>query len=100
MTAGLRLLCHASTKATRMSAFPDDDDPLEEKGLSAAAALVGRLGTGGRVLTSPALSARQTAASLGLSGAIEATLADCDFGRWRGRTLADIGARDPEGLGR
>jgi broad specificity phosphatase PhoE len=28
----------------------------------------------------------------------EPALAECDFGRWRGRTLAEVHAADPEGV--
>ena len=98
MTAGLRLICHAPTRATRMPAFPADE-PVDEKGLAAAAALAGTLGRADLVLVSPALSARQTAEALGLSGTVEAALADCDYGRWRGLALAEVAAAEPEALG-
>ena len=45
--------------------------------------------------TSPALCCRETAAVAGLSP-VDPTLADCDFGAWAGRSLADVHASDPE----
>jgi broad specificity phosphatase PhoE len=50
------------------------------------------------VLRSPALCAAQTAEGLGLDARAEASLRDCDFGRWAGRTLADVQAQAPEAV--
>ena len=97
MTAGLRLICHAPTRATRMPAFPADE-PVDEKGLAAAAAFAGKFGRTDLVLVSPALSARQTAEALGHSGRVEAALADCDYGRWRGLALTEVAEAEPEAL--
>jgi probable phosphoglycerate mutase len=43
-----------------------------------------------RVLTSPLLRARQTAALLGLAALVDARLTEMDWGRWEGRTLAAL----------
>ena len=48
--------------------------------------------------SSPARRALQTATLLALSPTIAPALRDCDHGRWRGRTLAEIGAREPDAL--
>lgn len=97
MTASLRLICHAPTSATRAAAFPADE-PADEKGLAAAAALAGRLDRADLVVTAPALCARQTAQVLGLSAATEPALAEADHGRWRGLALAEVAAAEPEAL--
>ena len=91
----LRLLCHAPTAATRRAAFPLDE-PAEPKGLAAAARLA--LPTPGRVLVSPARSARETAAVLGLAVTVDPVLRDCDWGDWRGRTLGEVAAAGPDAV--
>ena len=48
--------------------------------------------------SSPARRALQTATLLGLSPTVALALRDCDHGRWRGRTLAEVGAREPDAL--
>ena len=94
MPTSLRLIAHASTRAMRTGAFPDDD-PLDTRGLAEAAALRGRwAGTAGALLLcSPACCARQTADALGLHVDIDDALRDIDYGNWRGQRLHDL-ARD------
>ncbi|MBV8913653.1 MAG: phosphoglycerate mutase family protein, partial [Acetobacteraceae bacterium] len=89
--ARLLLLCHGATRATRTAAFPMEE-PVEARDLAAAVALAGYLPLVGRVLVSPAPCARQTAAALGLAAREEPALRDCDWGRWRGRTLDAVTA--------
>ncbi|MEV4845955.1 histidine phosphatase family protein [Micromonospora matsumotoense] len=104
MTAtSLRLVAHAHTAALRRAVFGAGDDDLDEGGRQAALALVGpgRHATLGRVdvcLTSPSPAAVQTAYAIGLRPTAEAALADCDYAGWAGRSLADVGAREPEAL--
>jgi len=83
---------HAATLATRAAAFPADE-PLDERGAADAAALADRLPARCDVLCSPALRCVQTAAAAGLGEPlIEPLLAECDFGAWAGRRLADVPA--------
>jgi broad specificity phosphatase PhoE len=93
--AHLFLLCHGVTQATRQAAFPLDES-AEEKDLAAAAALAGCLPSVAQVFASPARCARQTTAALGLTAVEEHALRDCDWGRWRGRTLDAVVAAEPE----
>lgn len=89
------LLRHATTTAVRRAAFPLDE-PLDAAGLDAARALRGRLGRG-EALCSEAGRARETAAAAGLAPVrVDAALNECDFGTWRGRSLAEVHERDPE----
>lgn len=93
----LLLVRHAPTSATRSRAFPADE-PLDARGRLAAAAF----GVGGSAryatMSSPAVRCLQTADAAGLDGVdVVAQLAECDFGGWAGRTLADVHAADPEG---
>ena len=97
MPAQLTLVCHAATRATRRAAFPLDE-PAEPAGLGRAAALRDALGRATHALTSPALRARQTAEALGLAAEATAALRDADFGRWAGRTLAEVEQDEPEAI--
>ncbi|MEU8266800.1 histidine phosphatase family protein [Sphaerisporangium sp. NPDC049002] len=111
MTVRIILICHGSTEALQRSAFPLDEG-LDARGLRQAAeaapvfsttipatehAESGAMGAG-RVVCGPSLRCRQTAAGLGLTAETDDGLRDCDFGRWAGRTLAEVGAEDPEGV--
>lgn len=93
----LLLIRHATTQAVRRAAFPVDE-PLDDAGRTAAAALAGRLGCG-EAVSSPALRARQTAAAAALRAQVEPSIDECDFGAWAGRTLAQVHEDDPEGAG-
>jgi broad specificity phosphatase PhoE len=44
------------------------------------------------------LRARQTAQALGFDAVAETALADCDFGRWRGRSLQDLQKSEPQAV--
>ncbi|MBG0833039.1 histidine phosphatase family protein [Planomonospora sp. ID67723] len=119
--ARLTLVCHASTRAIARAAFPGDE-PLDERGLRRAAALAPLIGlaaeagrdpeaqagqgglaprSGGvRVACAAERRCVQTATALGLpaGGEPDPLLADCDYGRWRGMTLAEVEAAEPEAL--
>jgi broad specificity phosphatase PhoE len=59
----------------------------------------GALPSGCDALSSPALRCRQTAEVAGLgSVSVEPALAECDFGAWAGRALADIDEEAPEAV--
>ncbi|MBB2913748.1 broad specificity phosphatase PhoE [Streptosporangium becharense] len=93
--ARLLLVCHASTAATARAVFPGDE-PLDENGLRRAAAAA-PLGARPAV-RGPELRCARTAEALGLRAEPDPLLADCDYGRWRGRTLDEVGAAEPEAL--
>jgi broad specificity phosphatase PhoE len=90
----LLLVRHASTEAVRSAAF-GSDEPLDPRGREAAARL--RLPRVDDVLVSPALRARETASCAGLAATGEAP-AECDFGRWAGLSLREVGEREPEAV--
>jgi broad specificity phosphatase PhoE len=91
----LLLVRHAPTAATRAAAF-GVDEPVDARGLAAAAVLRDALPSGCEALVSPALRCRQTAAAVGLVAAVvEPALAECEFGAWAGRALSDIDREDP-----
>ncbi len=93
------LIAHAATRALRTGTFPDGD-ALDAHALAQVADARARLKypPGATVLCGPARCARQTAAALALAAAIEPALADCDYGAWRGKRLADIAHDAPAQL--
>jgi broad specificity phosphatase PhoE len=95
VTLRLHLLCAASS--TRVVGFPADDG-LDSLGRESLSRFSGRLPAMDRLLRSPALSAAQTTDGLGLRAEVEPLLRDCDFGRWAGRSLEEIAAREPDAL--
>jgi broad specificity phosphatase PhoE len=96
MPTRITLICHAATPATRAAAFPVDE-PLEKEP-APASGTVTSLRRVHQCWTSPALCARQTAAALELAPAIDPDLRECDYGRWAGRRLSDIGAEEPDAI--
>jgi broad specificity phosphatase PhoE len=95
MPTRITLICHAATRATRSAAFPLDE-PLEQP--ASVSGTVGSLPRADRSWTSPALCARQTAAALELAPAADPDLRDCDYGRWAGRSLREVGAEEPDAI--
>ncbi len=85
---------HAPTAATRRAVFPADES-LDEDATARASALIDALPHGHEAICSPALRARQTAAAAALRPQTESRLAECYFGAWAGRSLAEIHAEDP-----
>ncbi|MDZ7927695.1 MAG: histidine phosphatase family protein [Agrobacterium sp.] len=95
MTLQLCLIAQSATEATRTAAFPADD-PLVTATDTAEPVPNGlRRWSGAEVRTSPMLAARQTAARLGLQGVDDPSLADMRYGRWSGRTLAEVAEAEP-----
>lgn len=97
MHTRLTWICHGMTSASRSGRFPLDE-PLEEKAIAETRAMAERLQRADRVLTSPALRARQTAEALSLGALPDSLLADCNYGRWSGMTIADVQTQEPENL--
>ncbi|MEV3855582.1 histidine phosphatase family protein [Streptomyces sp. NPDC050095] len=100
MTTRLLLLTPARTASLRRAVF-DDGDPLDEGGAARARAAAGRLVRPEAVVGSGSVRCAQTARLLGL-GDLRAVpeLAGLDAGRWRGRAVDEVGAAEPEALGR
>jgi broad specificity phosphatase PhoE len=99
MTARLTFICHASTDATRSIAFPSDER-LDDQGRARAHAFADHLQGASRVWVGPELRTRQTAEALGLDAIIAPELRDCDYGTWKGCTLQELSAREPEAVSR
>jgi broad specificity phosphatase PhoE len=88
----LLLVRHAPTAASERHLFPGDEPLREPVRVGPLAAAVP---AGARVLSSPALRCRQTAAAGGLAARVEPRLAECDFGAWAGLGLAEVGDAGP-----
>jgi broad specificity phosphatase PhoE len=97
MTTRLHLICAAATPAAAAVAFAADE-PLDARGRDSLSRLAGRLPSHGVALRSPARCAAETAEGLALDSRPEPALRDCDFGRWAGRSLAEVQADTPEGV--
>src|SRR4051812_9050621 len=93
----LLLVRHAPTSATRASAFPADEE-LDAGGREQASLLAGTLPRRADVITSPARRCRQTAEAAGLSARVDDEIADCDFGSWAGRSLAEVNDDAPDAV--
>ncbi|MGW6982844.1 histidine phosphatase family protein [Streptomyces sp. NPDC054932] len=76
----------------------DDDRPLDGAGWrsveSAAQGLV-PLGSAGLRYCSPTPRSRATGEALGYAPLAQPALRECDMGRWRGLTLAEVTAHEP-----
>ena len=97
MATRLVFLCHAATRSMREGSFPDPDEPADAGGLVKARALVLRPSSEA-VFVAPALVAHHTAQAMGLAALVAPDLADLNHGVWRGRSLAEVQAADPEAL--
>jgi broad specificity phosphatase PhoE len=91
----LLLVRHAATSATESSSF-GADEPIVEGAAAQALTLAASFPKAAEVRCSPALRCRQTAAAAALDPVIDPRIAECDFGRWEGRSLAQIHADEPE----
>lgn len=100
MTSRLTFVSPALSAALREARFDDGTASLDEMGTAQAHAAAGALSSASaRVVTSPGTRCRETAEALGLgAGEPLAELAGLDAGRWRGRTLDEVGAVEPEAV--
>jgi broad specificity phosphatase PhoE len=90
----LVLVAAAETTGTRQLVFGDRSDLARPDEVTAEPHRTAAWGCG------PEPACRQTAARLGGAAEVIDGLADLDVGRWAGRGLAQVGAEDPEDLGR
>lgn len=93
----LTLLCHGETTASRKIGFAADE-PLAVSEAEKAAGLAAFVGRPERIICSPAQAAQQTARALLLPHVVDPVFRDLDYGRWGGRTLADVGEVEAEAL--
>ncbi|MFE5073902.1 histidine phosphatase family protein [Streptomyces halstedii] len=99
MTSRLVLFSPAPSAALRQARF-DADGPIDEAGAAQARAAAATLPRAARVAVSPGARCRGTAAELGLRAGEFPAPAALDVGRWRGRTLDEVTAAEPEAVAR
>ncbi|MEU3825447.1 histidine phosphatase family protein [Streptomyces sp. SID486] len=100
MTSRVYLVAPAGSASLRQARFYDGGGPIDDAGAESARAAAGSLPSAARVLLSPGVRCRETAEALGLDGTVVPELAGLDVGRWRGRALDEVGAAEPEAVGR
>ncbi|MCQ4211571.1 MULTISPECIES: histidine phosphatase family protein [Streptomyces] len=97
MQLSVTLLAAARSSSLLTERF-DDDRPLDEAGwyeVQRAAPGLGPLAAAELRYCSPTPRSRATGDALGLAPLAQPALRDCDMGRWRGRTLAEVTAVEP-----
>ncbi|MEU5536161.1 histidine phosphatase family protein [Streptomyces sp. NPDC020362] len=99
MTSRVTFVSPTTSPSLRCARFYDGDS-VDAVGSARARSAAGSLPSPARVLTSSSVRCRETAAALGLDGARTPELDGLDVGRWRGRTLEEVAAADPEAVGR
>ena len=97
MTTRVTFVSPAMSPSLRQARFYDGDT-IEAGGAARAKAVAGALPAAVRVVASPSLRCRETASALGLVAGADPELAGLDMGRWRGRTLDEVGAAEPEAV--
>ncbi|MCZ4516475.1 histidine phosphatase family protein, partial [Streptomyces sp. ActVer] len=79
----------------------DDDRPLDQAGwgeVQRVAHMLVPLAVAELRYCSPTPRSRATGDALGLAPLAQPALRDCDMGRWRGLTLGEAMAREPEAV--
>ncbi|MBV1937566.1 histidine phosphatase family protein [Streptomyces sp. BV286] len=79
----------------------DDDRPLDQAGwgeVQRVAHVLVPLAAAELRYCSPTPRSRATGDALGLAPLVQPALRDCDMGRWRGLTLGEAMAREPEAV--
>ncbi|MGW5097607.1 histidine phosphatase family protein [Streptomyces nodosus] len=99
MTSRVTLVSPATSPSLRRARF-DDGDSIDARGAARARAAAGALREAGRVLVSPTVRCRETAGALGLDAVEAPELTGLEMGRWRGRTLDEVAAAEPEAVAR
>ncbi|MGY0022690.1 histidine phosphatase family protein [Streptomyces sp. YJ-C3] len=97
MQLSVTLLAAARSSSLLAERF-DDDRPLDEAGwyeVQRAAPELGQLAAAELRYCSPTPRSRATGDALGLAPLAQPALRDCDMGRWRGHTFAEVAAVEP-----
>ncbi|KIZ17401.1 histidine phosphatase family protein [Streptomyces natalensis] len=100
MHVRLKLLAAARSSMLLETRF-EDDRPLDAAGwqkAERAAPVLCRLAAAELRYCSPSARCRETGEVLGLTPLAQPALRDCDMGRWRGRTLAEVTAAEPRAV--
>ncbi|MEV3855722.1 histidine phosphatase family protein [Streptomyces sp. NPDC050095] len=100
MQLSVTLLAAARSSSLLAERF-DDDRALDDAGwyeVQRAAPGLGPLAAAELRYCSPTPRSRATGDALGLAPLAQPALRDCDMGRWRGRTLAEVTAVEPRAV--
>jgi broad specificity phosphatase PhoE len=100
MSVRVSLVAAARSSALLAERF-DDDRPLDATGwheVRLAAHSLIPLAAAELRYCSPTPRSRATGDALGFAPLVQPALRDCDMGRWRGLTLADVAAHEPAGV--
>ncbi|MGC5344831.1 histidine phosphatase family protein [Streptomyces sp. DT24] len=100
MSVRVSLVAAARSSSLLAERF-DDDRPLDQTGwyeVQRAAQVLVPLGAAELRYCSPTPRSRATGRALGYAPLVQPALRDCDMGRWRGCTLADVAAREPDAV--
>jgi broad specificity phosphatase PhoE len=98
MTTRVSFIAHAATEAQRRAAFPLDESIIEREQQGPATRPGSRLPKASQIWSAPEQRTQETCRLLGLSPILADGLRDCDYGGWRGRTMEQIQADNPQGL--
>ncbi|MGN5377145.1 histidine phosphatase family protein [Streptomyces lasalocidi] len=98
MTSRVTFVSPATSPSLRQARFYDGD-PIDDIGAARAREAAGSPTTPARAVASPSVRCRETAAALGFDGVETPEPGGLDVGRWRGRTLDEVGAAEPEAVG-
>ncbi|MEU7055966.1 histidine phosphatase family protein [Streptomyces sp. NPDC046197] len=99
MTSRVTFVSPATSPSLRQARFYGGDS-IDDVGAAHARSAAGSLPAPARVLVAPSVRCLQTAEALGLDGVEIPELKGLDVGRWSGRTLEEVGAAEPEAVGR
>jgi len=92
----LVLIAQAATPAVKRGLFPTGDEPADAMPAAMLFALRDALPPGAVILCGPGRAARETASALGLAAEVVDALHEGDFGRWAGRALEQVMAKEPD----
>jgi broad specificity phosphatase PhoE len=101
VTTRVMLISPAISAALRQARFDDGTCPPDDSGLRQARSAEfppGWHGSTARAFASPSARCRETAAALGLDAVPVPDLGGCAMARWRGRTLEELAAAEPEAV--
>jgi broad specificity phosphatase PhoE len=99
VAAGVAGLVRRGRSAAASVASGAGASPVDAAAAAPGAPALSADGPGVEVLASPALRCAQTAAAAGLVPRVDPLLAECDFGAWGGRSLAELHAENPAAVG-
>jgi broad specificity phosphatase PhoE len=95
--ARLTFIAHAATEAQRRTAFPLDE-PITEREVVKLSEIHWTVPRAEHVWSAPEQRTQQTARILDLQATSAEELQDCEYGRWRGRSIEAVQAEEPDGV--